>query len=290
MRSKSRAGLYFLLPGVIWVLIFTIFPLLYSLVISFQRRRLGRPASWIGFGNYADIFSDGRVGETVTTSIFLTVSSLLLTLLLGTFVAWLFNQQVPGLNIFRGIMTMPIFVAPIALGFLGKVLFNEQSGPINHLLRTVIPIAEYEGVKWFTSPWGGRTAVMFADVWQWTPFVFIVTLAAMQSIPDDLYEAARLDTASEWDLFSRITLPIITPAIGTVAMLRMVETFKILDIPLSMTGGGPGSATQTYSYYIYITGLKNFNQGYGSALAWLLVIIAIILTTIYFVRVSDRFE
>jgi multiple sugar transport system permease protein len=117
-----------------------------------------------------------------------------------------------------------------------------------------------------------------------------VVLAAMQSIPDDLYEAARLDTSSEWMLFSRITMPLIAPALGTVAMLRLVETFKILDIPLSMTGGGPGSASQTYSYYIYITGLKNFNQGYASAMAWLLVVISIILTTIYFQRVRERFD
>ncbi len=289
MRS-NRAGLFFLLPGVIWVLAFTIFPLLYSLVISFQRRRLGREPSWIGFENFAEIFTDDRVMETVVTSVFLTVGSVVLTLLFGTFIAWLFNQEVPGLNVFRGVMTMPIFVAPIALGFLGKVLFNEQSGPINQFLMTVVPVAEYTGVKWFTTPWGARWAILFADVWQWTPFVFIVILAAMQSISDDLYEAARLDTNSAWTLFSRITLPLIMPALGTVAMLRMVETFKILDIPLSMTGGGPGSASQTYSYYVYITGLKNFNQGYGSALAWFLVIIAIILTTIYFNQVRERFE
>lgn len=288
--TNKRVGLFFLLPGVIWVLLFTIFPLLYSLVISFQRRRLGREPSWIGFENFGAIFSDGRVGETIVTSVYLSIASLVLTLLLGTFIAWLFNQQVPGLNIFRGIMTMPIFVAPIALGFLGKVMFNEQSGPINYALRAIVPAAEFGGVKWFTSPWGARNAVLIADVWQWTPFVFIVVLAAMQSIPDDLYEAARLDTSSEWMLFSRITMPLIAPALGTVAMLRLVETFKILDIPLSMTGGGPGSASQTYSYYIYITGLKNFNQGYASAMAWLLVVISIILTTIYFQRVRERFD
>jgi multiple sugar transport system permease protein len=128
------------------------------------------------------------------------------------------------------------------------------------------------------------------DTWQWTPFVFIIVLAAMQSIPEEWYEAARLDTNSGWMLFRHITLPTITPALGTVALLRLVETFKILDIPLSMLGGGPGAATQTYSYYVYITGLRNFDMGYASALAYILVILAIIISTIYFWRIRARFE
>jgi multiple sugar transport system permease protein len=128
------------------------------------------------------------------------------------------------------------------------------------------------------------------DAWQWTPFVFIVVLAAMQSIPQELMEAARLDTSSSWLLFRKITLPLIAPALGTIAILRLVETFKILDIPLSMLGGGPGSSTQTYSYYAYQVGLKNFQMGYGSALAYLLVIVCIIISTIYFRRMRSRYE
>ncbi len=284
--QRSRVGLYFLLPGVIWVLIFTIFPLFYSLILAFRFQRLGRPSRWVGFENFVDIFSDARVAETLVTSVYLSIMSLFLTLLLGTFIAWLFNQRVPGVNFFRGVMTMPIFTAPIALGFLGKVLFNEQSGPINQAITAF----GFPAVKWLTGPWAARTAVLIADVWQWTPFVFIVVLAAMQSISDDLYEAARLDTASEWQLFSRITFPLIAPALGTVGMLRLVETFKIIDIPLSMTGGGPGSSTQTYTYYVFITGLRQFEQGYASALSWLLVILAIIISTIYFQLVKERFR
>ena len=133
-------------------------------------------------------------------------------------------------------------------------------------------------------------AVLILDAWQWTPFVFVIILAAMQSIPDELYEAARLDSTSNWALFRHITFPLIAPALGTVALLRLVETFKILDIPLSMLGGGPGSATQTYSYYVYITGLRNFDMGYASALAYVLVIIAIVISSIYFWRIRARFE
>ncbi|MCC7206328.1 MAG: sugar ABC transporter permease [Anaerolineae bacterium] len=289
MYKKSRARYFFLLPGVIWILTFTLFPLIYSLYLSFTNanmRNLNRGFNVIGLQNYADIFTDLRVGETVLTSVFLTLGSLTVTLLLGTFTAWLFNHNLPGLRIFRSIMTMPLFAAPIALGFMGLVLFNENSGSINTILRTF----GGTGVRWLGEPWAARFAVLILDSWQWTPFVFVIILAAMQSIPEELYEAARLDSSSSWALFRRITFPLIAPALGTVALLRLVETFKILDIPLSMLGGGPGSATQTYSYYVYITGLKSFDMGYASALAYILVIIAIVISSIYFWRIRARFE
>lgn len=288
MRKTSRVGLMFLLPGVIWVLMFTLFPLLYSLGLSFTNQRLGRDAEFIGFQNFVEIPADLRVQETVLTTVFLSLGSVCLTLVLGTFVAWLFNHDdLPGLRYFRTIMTIPLFAAPIALGFLGKVLFNEVNGPINYLLQGI----GLGALPWFTDPFWARIAVLITDVWQWTPFVFLVVLAAMQSVSDELYEAARLDTASSWQLFRSITFPLIAPALGTVAMLRLVETFKILDIPLAMTDGGPGTATQTYSYYTYIKGLgRSFDLGYASALAYLLVIMAIIVTTIYFSRVRGRFE
>jgi multiple sugar transport system permease protein len=312
MYKKSRAGRYFLLPGVIWILVFTLFPLIYSLALSFTDRQLARPTSgqFIGAQNYGTALAgilysnipegsplypliaalssapDLRIGDTVVTSIFMSLGSVTVTVLMGVFIAWVFNHDIPLVRTFRSVMTMPLFAAPVALGFLGLILFNEQSGIINYVIRGIT--GEY--VPWLTHPWWARTAVLLIDAWQWTPFVFIVVLAAMQSIPSELMEAARLDTASSWALFRKITLPLIAPALGTIAILRLIETFKILDIPLSMLGGGPGSATQTYSYYAYQVGLKNFQMGYGSALAYLLVIVCIIISTFYFRRMRHRYE
>ena len=132
---------------------------------------------------------------------------------------------------------------------------------------------------WLSDPILARVTVLLIDSWQWTPFVFIVVLAAMQAIPDDLYEAARVDSNSETKIFFKVTLPLITPAIATVAILRLIETFKILDVPLNLTAGGPGAATQTYSYYTYVVGLKSFNLGYGAALSWMLVLVCAVVTT-----------
>jgi multiple sugar transport system permease protein len=291
--TNTRAKYIFLLPGVAWILIFTLFPLVYSFYISLTDFRLGRQPQYIGFANYAEILGlDGKGGdekarETAGFSAFLTIGSTTMTLVFGTLIAWIFNHDLPMLRQMRAIITMPLFAAPIALGFLGVIIFNEVNGPINNILQGL----GIERVKWIIDPWGARFAVLITDTWQWTPFVFIVVLAAMQSIPEDLYESARLDTKSNWVMFRRITLPLIAPALGTVALLRLVETIKIIDIPISLTGGGPGAVTQTYSYYIYQIGLRgSFQLGDASALSYLVVLLAIIISSIYFWRVRARFE
>jgi multiple sugar transport system permease protein len=265
----------------------------YSLYLSTTNFRLGREPSNVGLQNYAEILGlDGEGGDekarnTAGFTAFLAVGSTTLTLISGTFIAWVFNHDIPFLRQMRAIITMPLFAAPIALGFLGVIIFNETAGPINNILQGL----GLGRVQWFIDPWGARFAVLLTDVWQWTPFVFIVVLAAMQAIPDDLYESARLDTKSNWSLFRHITMPLIAPALGTVMLLRIVETFKAIDIPFSLTRGGPGSVTQTYSYYAYETGLiGSFQLGDASALAYLIVIVAIIISSIYFARVSARFE
>jgi multiple sugar transport system permease protein len=290
---KNRAKYFFLMPGVVWVLLFTLFPLLYSLYLSTTDFRLGKAPKNVGFQNYVEILGlDGKGGDekarnTAAFTGFLAVGSTTLTMVFGTFIAWVFNHDIRFLRQMRAIITMPLFAAPVALGFLGIILFNEVSGPINNILQGL----GLGRVQWFIDPWGARFAVLLIDVWQWTPFVFIVVLAAMQAIPEDLYESARLDTKSNWSLFRFITMPLIFPALGTVMLLRLVETFKAIDVPVSLTRGGPGSVTQTYSYYAYDTGLVgSFQLGDASALAYLIVIVAIIISSIYFARVSARFE
>ena len=290
--KSSRAKYFFLMPGVCWILAFTLFPLVYSFSLSLSNYRLGKDPKYIGFENYAEILGigdekiDKKAVSTASFSAFLFMGSTAATLIFGTFVAWVFNHNLPFLRQMRAIVTMPLFAAPIALGWLGVVLFNEQSGPINNVLEGI----GLGRVNWFIEPMPARLAVMFTDVWQWTPFVFIIILAAMQAIPDDLYESARLDTKSHWQLFRSITFPMIAPALGTVMLLRMVESLKIIDIPYSLTRGGPGSVTQTYVFYAYEKGLVgSFQLGEAAALAYLMVVVAIVISSIYFYRVRERF-
>lgn len=285
--QKGKWGKYlFVGPGIIWIVIFTIFPLLYSLRLSFTNAYLNHPRAFVGLSNYARAIGDHRWQSALTVTFLFVVASVSLTLVFGLFLAWLLNRPIRGFRVFRALFTMPIFVAPVALGYLGLVIFHETGGPINNFVMAF----GAGGIPWFTQPFWARLAIILVDVWQWTPFGFIVFLAAMQSIPEELYEATRLDTSSNWQIFRYMTLPLIAPAMGTVAILRLVETFKVMDIPFALTAGGPGAATQTYSFYTYLTGLRNFHYGYAASLAYILLAIVLIISILYFSRARHLYE
>ncbi|MCW5706900.1 sugar ABC transporter permease [Shinella sp.] len=287
MLWKRGTGLVVLFPAVAWILCFTLFPLVYAAWVSLQSMRMGGPSRFVWFQNYYRILTDGRVYDVLLTSMFLSIFGVLLTLVLGVGMAWLFSREIRGIRVLRTLLTMPLFTAPVAIAFASIALFNETDGPINNIL---LGLGFSQPVLWLSNPYLAKITVLLVDSWQWTPFVFIIVLAAMQGIPEDLYEAARIETKSELAIFRRVTLPLIMPALSTVAILRLVETFKILDVPINLTAGGPGSATQTYSYYTYVVGLKNFNLGYGAALSWALVLVCAVLASIFFSLNKKRYE
>ncbi len=289
--KKERIKFLFVGPGILWVLIFTIFPLLYSLRLSFFYARLGGEQRFVWLGNFGRAFTDYRFGSVLWVTVYFVIVDVALTVLIGLVLALLFSRPLHramrGQRAFRSLFTMPLFTAPIALGYLGLTIFHEEIGAVNTILRAM---GMLNLPAWFSDPWLARFAISIVDVWQWSPFCFLVILAGLQSLPDEIYEAAIMDTTSGWQMFRYITLPLIGPVLFTVTILRMVETFKILDIPFSMTSGGPGMATQTYSYYIYLTGLRNFNTGYASALAYLLLFIMLGISLFFFRRLRQIYE
>lgn len=285
--QRSRIKYLFVLPGILWVLSFTIFPVLYSLRLSFMRARLGRPSKFIGLQNYIDAFQDYRFWNALEVSLIFVIASTAFTVLVGLGLALLFNREMRGQRVFRALFTMPIFTSAIAVGYLGLTIFHEQVGAVNTVL---IALGMTDPPKWFSNVWLARVAVLLVDTWQWTPFCFLVILAGLQALPEEIYEASWLDTSSNWAIFRYITLPLIAPILLTVTMLRLVETFKMLDIPFSLTSGGPGSATQTYSFFVYLVGLRNFNQGYASALAYILLIIMMSITIVFFNRLRKGYD
>lgn len=291
MVGKQRIKYFFVAPAILWVLAFTIFPLLYSLRLSFFHARLGGAQRFIWFDNFVRVFMDYRFWNVLGVTIFFVIVDVLVSVLVGLGLALLVSrplrEPLPGQKIMRAILTMPIFTAPIALGYLGLTIFHEEIGVVNTILRAM-------GVlnlpAWFSDPWLARIAISIVDVWQWTPFCFLVILAGLQSLPDEIYEATIMDTSSEWQMFRFITLPLLVPVLFTVTILRVVETFKLLDIPFSLTSGGPGMATQTYSFYIYLTGLRNFNTGYASALAYILLAIMMAISLFFFKQLREIYD
>ncbi len=291
MAKKERIKYLFVGPGIIWVLIFTIFPLLYSLRLSFFKARLGQEQTFIWLANFGKAFTDYRFWAVLKTTIFFVGVDVVVSVLLGLFLAVLVSRPLRkplrGTRVIRSFLTMPLFTAPIALGYLAITIFHQEVGAVNTILRM---LGVMNLPAWFSVPWLARIAIAMVDIWQWTPFCFLVILAGLQSLPDEIYEATVLDTSSGWQMFRYITLPLVGPVLFTVTILRMVETFKLLDLPFAMTSGGPGMATQTYSYYIYLTGLRSFNIGYASALAYILLAIMLVISLFFFRRLRQIYD
>jgi multiple sugar transport system permease protein len=287
MQERSRVKYIFVLPGIVWVLIFTIVPLLYSLDISFRHALLSSDWAYNFPDNYVRAFGDYRFWNSLFISAFFLVTSVTLTVLAGLGLALLFNRPIRGQKVFRSLFTMPMFTAPIALGYLGLTIFHEDVGAVNTVLHA---LGMVNTPAWFSAIWPARVAIVLVDMWQWTPFCFLVLLAGLSSLPEEVYEAANLDTSSRWDIFRFITLPLLGPVIFTVSILRLVESFKMLDLPFGMTNGGPGAATQTLSYYVYQTGLRSNNYGYASAIGYIMLIMLFLISLTFFNRLRQNYE
>jgi multiple sugar transport system permease protein len=312
----SRVKFIFLLPAVLWVLTFTVFPLVYSLFLSFHHverqvvisgreqvpmldregnpvlRSDGTPRSrtvvnrdlqttftWNGFANYLRAFGDEEVHRAVRVTVIFVVVGVATELVLGLALAWLFNRWIIARPVLRSVMVLPIFATPIAVGYLFFTIFYEVGGPLS-----------WTGIPWLSDPNWALVSVILVDIWQWTPFCFLVFLAALQGVPDELIESARLETNSEWDLWRHVILPILQPVIIIVLLLRLAEAMKLFDIIATLTKGGPGIATQSYSYLAFTRGFKLNDFGYASAMAYLLLIVVMIIVTLFFRRLRQTYE
>lgn len=285
-QRKDRTGMFFLLPAAIWVLAFTIFPLLYALYTSLWSFRFGQRNQLVGLTNFGRLFTDANLHFALRVTLTFVVVTVTVEMLVGFGLALLLNQEIRGKNVLRALMILPLFATPVAMGYLGITLFYEINGPVNEFIRTL----GGEGVPWLSTPQWAPAAVMILDIWQWTPFVFLVSLAALQGLPVDLYEAAEVDGASGWESFRSITLPLMTPTLWLILLLRLVEAFKVFDIPSSLTLGGPGRATEVYSLFTYRTALRFFDHGYAAAQGVLLLFIVMTIVTLLFGRIRELYE
>jgi multiple sugar transport system permease protein len=274
------------MPAVIWVLIFTIFPLLYALYTSFFSFRFGRINQFVGGANFARLLTDSNLHNGLRVTLTFVIITVTIQMLLGFGLALLLNREMRGKNILRAIMILPLFATPVAMGYLGITLFYEINGPINELLRAL----GGAGVPWLSNPFWAMVAIILIDIWQWTPFVFLVSLAALQGLPSDLFEAAEVDGASGWQSFRRITLPLMAPILWLILLLRLVEAFKVFDIPTSLTLGGPGRATEVYSLFTYRTALRFFDHGYAAAQGFLLLIIVSLIVALLFGQIRSVYQ
>jgi len=285
-RRADRTKYWFLGPAVIWILVFTIFPLLYALYTSFFSFRFGRINQFVGLANFGRLFTDANLHNGLRVTLTFVIVTVTIEMLAGFGLALLLNREMRGKNILRAIMILPLFATPVAMGYLGITLFYEINGPVNELIRA------FGGtdIPWLSNPFWAQVAIILIDIWQWTPFVFLVSLAALQGLPADLFEAAEVDGASGWQSFRRITLPLMTPVLWLILLLRMVEAFKVFDIPTSLTLGGPGRATEVYSLFTYRTALRFFDHGYAAAQGFLLLVIVSLIVALLFGQIRSIYQ
>ena len=283
---KEQGKKLFIAPAITWLMLFTLAPLIYTVYLSFHGSRFLKVTRFVGLKNFITVLSDYRFWGAFRVTIIFVLGGLVLSVGLGLLFALLFNRQIKGVQIFRTLSTMPLFTAPVALGYIFMIIFYENGGPINNFLNSVIS----KQVPWLSNPSWAIFSILIADTWQWTPFAFLVLLASLQAFPKDLYEAASLDSASSWDVFKHITFPLISPALGTVIILRIVEAFKVFDLPFALTNGGPGLATRTLTFNVYTNGLRDQNLGTASATAIVLLVIVLIVSTLFFKRYGSNYE
>jgi multiple sugar transport system permease protein len=225
----------------------------------------------------------GRPGTVVVTLVYVAVG-ITAQFLLGLGLAHLLTQGLPGQRFFRVVFLLPMMITPVGVAYMFRMLTDTSKGPLEPLWAAV----GLTNFSWVTSPWGARVAVMIGDIWQWTPFMFIVLLAALESQDLETVEAAMVDGANRWQIFRHVTLPAILPVCLTVVLIRLIEAFKIIDLPNVLTNGGPGTATESLSLHAYVR-WRTLDLGESAAVAYSLLFIVTVVALAYVSLLRRRF-
>jgi multiple sugar transport system permease protein len=277
--SDKRLAAMLLLPSVGFLVLMTIFPTIYSLWMSTQQYNLSRPdlAHFVGLRNFGQLLSDDLFWKAVRVTFVFSFSVLVLQFVIGFFVANLFDRERRGMNLLRTLFIIPVFASPVALGLTWRYMYQPGYGLINHVLESVgLP-----RVDWLSSPQWALPAVIAVDVWQWTPFVALILLAGMQSISPEITEAAELDGLTRFQYLWRIVLPLLTPILVVVGLIRLIDALKTFDMIYVITRGGPGTTTYNLPLHAYSMGFASFLMGPSAAVAWIVVIIVNICAVLF---------
>ena len=286
-RSRSRIiPFLFLLPALLWYIIFLVYPMAYSFLISLTDwDGLSRSSAWVGFANYVNvIFNDDISRLAIKNNLIWTVGTLLIPVTLGLLLAVVLDQKLPGRTIFRTIFYGPAVLPLVAVGLIWAWMYNPQFGFVNEILKA-IGLGKYVR-GWLSVFETALPATFITAIWTGIGFSMTVYLAALQGIPAEQYEAARMDGATGLRLFWNITLPWLREAHVIVLSLAVINSFKVFDLVYTMTYGGPGRSTQVMGTWMYFNAFQYYHAGYGSAIAWIIAIIALVFAIPYVRRMS----
>ena len=276
-RRELVFPLLLIAPTLLVLLSLSIYPLIYSVTISLQTQT-AEGSRW-SVSNFTRLFSDSFFLTSLIHTLFYATAALTLEFLIGLGLALLLNSQLRGRGFFRATLLVPMMLPTVVVGVVWRLMLNPNFGAINGTLKQFG--FDTEKLTWTASPRLAMLSVIAVDVWQWTPFVFLVLLAGLQAIPQEPYEAALIDGSSRWQTFRYVTLPLLKPAILIALLLRTMDLLRVFDQIFILTEGGPGFATETVSLYIYRTAFRFFDFGYAAAMSFILLALTNVISMIY---------
>jgi multiple sugar transport system permease protein len=277
--SEKGMLFLFLLPALAFLLVAQAYPLVYSLYFSFINFELAKspiPGGFVGFDNYIRAFQDPVFQQAIWISLKFALIATFFEVGLGLLLAYLLVGESFWTRAGRTILITPMIIAPVVVGTMWRMLMNSRSGLVNYGLGLI-------GIRapdWLASPGTALAALIWVDIWQWTPFVMVIYVAALSALPADPIRAAEVDGANRWQIFRYIVLPLLLPVTMLVIMFRLIDAIMVLDIVYSFTFGGPGFSTHTLSFLIYQQGLRYFNISYAAAGAWILMAITVLIAAL----------
>lgn len=271
----------FLTPTMLLLLFITVFPLVWSLYLSFTGwsviRDAGTVPEWVGTANYLDLLTNRRTWERFVVTGQFVVPAVTIELFLGFGVAMLLNRKFAGRGVIMTLLLVPMMLSPIVVALFWRFMM-QGDGVLNYY---VVNVLRQEPILWLTDRWVAPWSLVIVDVWMWTPFMMLISLAGLSAVPKYLYEAAAVDRASGWFRFRHITLPMVAPLLLIAIIFRTMDAYKLFDQALVLTGGGPGRFTQTASLYLYDLAFGQFRTGEASALGYIMLIVIIALANLF---------
>lgn len=278
-RAKKRGidwtGYLYFVPSVVIVLAVTVYPLLSSIWIMMHKYNLTQPWSspFVGFYQFSKLFSDPIFWVALKNTFIYSLVTIFVSVILGFTIALLVQGIKHGKLFFHTLFITPLLLAPIVVGAIWRLLYNPELGILNYFIR----LAGASPVDWLGDPKHALMSVITVDIWQWTPYAFMVILAGLESLDPTPYESAKIDGANGSQIFLYLTLPLLKPLFWVIIMFRFVWSFRTFDTIYALTQGGPGISTQTLSIYIFQKGFTGLDMGYASALSFVMLAITLVI-------------
>jgi len=284
--DPKRRGALLIAPTVVLLFVMNIFPLMWSFGLSFFHYKASsmKPPQFAGLYYYKKVLADPVVWERFQTTATIVTASVLLQMIIGFGLALLFAKKFPLRREILMLILTPMMLSFVAVGVFFKLFYEPTFGVLSH----VAMFFTGEPLTLLATKWGAILGIVIADAWMWSPFVMLLVLAGLVSVPDYLYEAAEVDRATPWERFKTVTFPYVKGLLLLALLFRTIETFKLFDVVYIITAGGPGSSTETIAVYVYRVAFQFFKTSQSSALSYILLFVVIVLTNLYLYFVNRR--